>query len=246
MNTKILCIGLLAAALSIFATPMAAHAQEDPGGLISVRIIQVKAGRTREFIELQRQHVAARIVAGMEGRGVWRVAHGNINTFQVVTFADNFAHLDEQNEPPMNAGDWARWVNRVTDVIQSTEFVTLRMHPDLAIPAAEGIVPNLLVLRYRTVSQGQNTRYHEWMKDKLVPGLRNGGVTGFSAQQVVSGENPNMWVTASQIDSWAEMDGPGPFAELSDRQRGNLFEDGNAMVKDARNEVLRYLADLSD
>jgi hypothetical protein len=55
-----------------------------------------------------------------------------------------------------------------------------------------------------------------------------------------------MWISASRMDNWASMDGPGPFVEMSERQRNRLFADYNEIVQDAHNEVLRYHADLSD
>jgi hypothetical protein len=102
------------------------------------------------------------------------------------------------------------------------------------------------MLRYRTVGQGQNDRLQTWYAEQLVPALRNSGVTGLNVGRVVAGDNPNMWISASRMDNWASMDGPGPFVEMSERQRNRLFADYNEIVQDAHNEVLRYHADLSD
>jgi hypothetical protein len=246
MTAKHFIVTALAIVWGASLSPIPAAAQEDPGSLINVRIIQVKAGKVPEFVDLQRKHIAARKEAGLSGRSVWQVVRGAVSTFQIVTPVENFADFDQPNKLPMSEVEWANWVSSLTDLIQSAQLVTLRTHPDLSIPPAEGSERNLLVLRYRTVGQGQNDEYHEWIRDKLVPGLRNGGVQGFSYARIVAGENPNMWVSASRIASWSQMDGPGPFAELSDRERNRLFSDGNALVSDSRNEVLRYRADLSD
>jgi hypothetical protein len=83
------------------------QAQEDEGPLLTVRIMQIKTGRVPEFLALQKEHAAARKAEGRTGPN-----------------------------PPMDAGAWATWVARVTDVIQTSQLVTLRMHPDLAISAS--------------------------------------------------------------------------------------------------------------
>jgi hypothetical protein len=112
------------------------QAQEDEGPLLTVLIMQIKTGRVPEFLALQKEHAAARKAEGRTGRGVYQVVRGAVGTFQVINFAENFAEFDADPNPPMDAGAWATWVARVTDVIQTSQLVTLRMHPDLAISAS--------------------------------------------------------------------------------------------------------------
>ena len=245
MKIKQLVFTILATAGACTGLSLQAVAQDDDHGVISVRITKVKSGKGAEWVELQKQLVASRKAAGAPSRQVWQVVRGPTNTYQSVAFHDNFASLDQAFDSGMDDADWARWLNRIGEVTESTQVIMLRQHTDLSIPPEEGSERKMLVLRYRTVGQGQNDDYHDWLESNLVPALKEGGVTGVNFARVVAGDDNNMWVSASRIDSYSYYDAPGPFDGKSDRQVNSIMGDGNDMVRQARNEVLRYRADLS-
>lgn len=226
-----------------FSTPL--QAQDDDHGVINVRITKVKAGKVPEYLDLQHKLMESRKAAGEPGRGLWQVVRGPTNTFQSVSFHDNFAELDKPFNSGMEAAEWARWLSRIGDVIDSAQTVILRTHRDLAIPAAEGTVPKMLMLRYRQIGAGQSDEYHDWVRDKLVPALKEGGVEGVNFAQVVAGDDNNMWISASRVDNYAALDGPGPFAGKSERQIDGIMRDGNSMMLNSQNVLMRYRPDLS-
>ena len=235
----------LAATMAFVGLSLPATAQDDGPGVISVRITQVKSGKVSEWVELQKTLMESRRAAGAPSRDIWQVVRGPTNTFQTVSFYDNFAALDQPFNSGMEPADWARWLGRIGEVTDTSRLIMLRFHPDLGIPSGEGFEPNMMVLRYRTVGAGQGDDYQDWIEDKLVPALKEGGVTGVSFARVVAGDDTNMWVSASMIDSYSVYDEPGPFDGKSDRQIDAIMKGANEIVRDSRNEVLRYRADLS-
>ncbi len=245
MKIKRLLFTISAATMVFAGLSLEATAQDDGPGVISVRIAHVKSGRVAEWVELQKQLSDARKAAGAPSRTIWQVVRGPTNTFQTVSFYDNFAALDQPFNSGMEPADWARWLGRIGEVTDHSQLVLLRFYPGLGIPAEEGSEPKMLVLRYRTVGAGQNDEYQDWIEDKLVPALKEGGVTGVSFARVLAGDDSNTWVSASRIDSYSTYDEPGPFDGKSDRQIDAIMKGANEIVRESRNEILRYRADLS-
>lgn len=224
--------------------PLNASAQ-DGGGLLHVAEVKVKTGRIAEFVELQRQYAEAGRAAGMTGRSIWQVQAGRTGTFHVVQPRDNFAYFDDPPDGPVTGSAWGSWVARITDTIEHRTVWILRVHDDLVIPPPDGFEENLILLRIREVGSFMNDDYEEWIRDRLLPGLRDGGETGVSFFRIIAGGNTNTWFSVTRHSSWAELDEPGPFADLSERQRNAIFEDAEEMQVGGENLVLQYRADLS-
>lgn len=218
---------------------------QDGGGLLHVAEVKVKTGRIAEFVELQRQYAEAGREAGMTGRSIWQVQNGRTGTFHVVQPRDNYAYFDDPPDGPVTGAAWGSWVTRITDTIEHRTVWILRVHDDLVIPPPDGAEDNLIVLRIREVRPFMNDDYEEWVRDKLLPGLRNGGETGVSFYHITSGGNTNTWFSVTRHANWAELDEPGPFAGLSERQRNAIFDDAEDMQVGGENLVLQYRADLS-
>ena len=66
-----------------------------------------------------------------------------------------------------------------------------------------------------------------------------------SFYRITAGGNVETWFGVTQYSSWAELDEPGPFAGLSERQRNNIFDDAAKMQVGGENLVLQYRAELS-
>lgn len=225
--------------------PLTASAQEDERSWTSVRTVHVKASKTSEFVELQKQLNAASEAAGLPGRGVWQEIRGDLGTFYIVGRPDNFAQYDEDFDPPMEEEAWAAWVEAISATTASSTRMILRRHSEYSIPAEEDSTPAMLVLRYTTVAPGKGGDFHDWVGDQLVPALKAGGAKGVTFSHVAYGGNTNLWVSASRIDKWADLDDPGPLSGMSDEDRAALFANFGDMVWESDVRILRFRADLS-
>jgi hypothetical protein len=225
-------------------TPLQAMAQDDEA-MLQVAEVKVKGSHIGEFIDLQREYAEAAREAGNRSRSVWQVVRGRTNTFHIVRTVDNYGYYDDPADQPISGADWGRWVTRIQATIDSRTLWNLEIHDDLVIPAPEDEAQNLVFLRIRTVKPFQNDEYEEWIRDKLLPGLRDGGATGVSFYRIRSGGDSNTWFGVTRHASWAELDGPGPLSGLSERQRNSMFGDAEELQTGGENLVLRYRADMS-
>ena len=229
---------------AIAILPLSAFAQ-DGGGLLQVTEVKVKTGRIAEFVELQRQMAEAGREAGMTGRSVWEVQAGRTGTFHIVEPRPNYAYYDDPADAPVTGPAWGAWVARITDTVEDRTVWNLRVYDDLVIPPPDGAEQNLVLLRIREVRPFMIDDYEEWIRDKLLPGLRESGETGVSFYRIIAGGNVETWFGVTRYSSWAELDKPGPFAGLSERQRNNIFDDAAKMQVGGENLVLQYRAELS-
>lgn len=243
MNTKKMLLVLVASGLAFSGT---AVAQEDNShGLMNVRTTTVKPGKAPEYIELMGQLAAARKAAGHSGVSIYQVVRGPAGTFYSVSFGESYADIGEPFDSGMSDGDWQRWVGRVTDIIDHAVVTILQTHGELAITPESDSPPAMLQLRFSTMRAGTGADHHEWLAESLVPAFREGNAKGYNVSNVLMGDEVGTWVSSLRIDSWADLDGPGPLAHMSDRARDNLLEEYGKRVDSARVELVRFLPEVS-
>jgi hypothetical protein len=232
-------------AAAVLAFSGSAIAQDDDHGLITVRTTTVKVGKGPEYRELIGKLAAARKAAGHSGVAFYAVVRGPTSTFYTVTTTDNYAAFDQSYDSGMSDGEWQRWLGRLSNVVDHSVLTTLRTHGELGIPADDGSAPGLLQLRFTVVEPGTGGEHHEWLADTLLPAMREGGQKGYNVSDVRLGDDVNTWISARRLDSWAQLDQPGPFAHMSERARNNMFEDYNDRVVSSRVEIVRFVPELS-
>jgi hypothetical protein len=197
-----------------------------------------------EYVALQKQLTAALKADGRPGRSVWQEIRGDLGTFHQVSSLENYAVNDEPFDPPMGDDAWAEWVAGITDATQSSSRMVLRTHPEYATASGDGREPNLLYLRYRTVGPGKMDAYHDWVENDLSPALKEGGADVVWSHIVIGGNN-RTWIGATYLDNWAQMDGAGPLAHMSESEIDALLGPADEMVVASENRLLRYRDDLS-
>ena len=232
----------LAAGLAVPLTQ--AVAQEDDPTYIQVRTMNVKPDKVVEYLELQAQFAEAQKAIG-ESRGFYQEVRGNSQTFYAVRTLDSFADNDAEFDSGMSDEDWGRWISAFQDTLDSSTFQILRSHPEYSLPAEDGSQPNMIYLRFRTVASGMMGAYHDWVANKLVPALREGGAKGITFSHSSIGGPTNTWVSASRIENWAELDGEGPLAYMGQEAVADLLGEAAAMQTGGENRLLRFRADLS-
>jgi hypothetical protein len=245
MTIKQSRLAIVAAFAAALAMPVMGNAQEDEGpNWLQVRIVNLQANGSAKWVELQKQLVAAERDENIH-RDVWQVIRGELDTFHIVSQHKNLAEFDEQGEGAALGDAQADWVAAITPTIASRTQTLSRIHADLSIPAAEDAKRNLLILRYNTVMPGQGDAYQNWVKSDLRPALVKGGITGVNFSRVAFGANVDTWVSASYLENWTAMDGPGPLAYLSEEEDEALFAAWSDMLESREIRVLRYREDLS-
>lgn len=236
--------GVLAIVLVTSLLPEPISAQDAERTYIQVRSVKVKGGMGPEFVELQKQLTEAMKANDRPGRSVWQEIRGDLGTYHFVTALESFADMDAPFEPPMDDDAWSEWVASITNATDSSTRTIIRTHPEYATASGDGREPNLLYLRFRTVGPGMMDDYHDWIENKLSPALKKGGAD-VTFSHVVLGGNNRTWISGTYLDKWAEMDGPGPLAYMSDDEIDELLDPASEMVVESENRLLSYRADLS-
>ena len=232
-------------AVCALALPATSVAQDDDHGLINVRTTTVKPGKAPEFREMLAKLAASRKAAGHSGVAVYQVVRGPASTYYQVTQIDNYATFDQPFDSGMSDGDWQRWVSNITDLIDHSVVTTLRTHGHMAITPDQQSPPDLIQLRYTEVRPGTYDQQHEWLAERLAPALSEGGTSAWNVSDVRYGDNVNMWISARRIDSFADLDAPGPLAHMSDRARNNMFGNYFDRLVSSRVEIIRFVPELS-
>ena len=240
---------LAGALLMIFAlgVPLLASSQDEDRTWLQVRTVHVKPDRVGDYVDLQIKLSEAQKAAGQTGRDVWQEIRGDLATFHQVNSVDNLAELDEPFEPPMGEEEWAAWLSAIRDVSDSSTRTILRSHLEWSIPADEDSEPGLLLLRYTTVVPNRMRDYHRWIRDQLLPALKEGGAQGVSFNHTAFGGDRTTWVSGTRIPNWAALQRRrGSLAYMSDEDFAALFAPVAEMVTASDLRILRYRADLSN
>jgi hypothetical protein len=235
--------GLLVAV--ILLPPATALGQENDRSYAQVRTIHVKSGMQGSFVEQQEKFAAAMTAAERPGRSVWQEIAGEIGVFHMVVERDNLASFDEQLVPPMEQEEWQAFGRALSATTGSINRTVLRRYPEYSIPADDDAEPNLLSLRYMTVAQGKTREFRDFLENRFIPALKEGGVKGLRVSRVYQGGNTDVWIFARQTQNWAVLDKPGWFFDLTPEERATLFAGFGDMVVSQEARMLRYREDLS-
>lgn len=212
----------------------------------AVRMIQVKHDRIGEFEGLLKELRTAMQEAGQPPFMVYKTELGELNTYHIVAPFDSFA-MFEMETPPMEPAEWANWVNRMEGTIDSHTMAIARARPDMSIvPGEQGEMQELIVLVTDKVMAGKIREYETFVRDELLPALRQGDIGAAFANEVIFGAEGRTWVYAVPIEGWQEFDGPSPIVEALGQPRAEeLMLRGDALVESTETNVLRFRPDLS-
>ena len=188
MKAKISLFALLVVVLAFAAGSSSAQAQND-NGLMNARIVTVKQEHVSEWVELQKQLSESMKKAGAPGRRIYEQVKGDHNTFHIITVQDEWGDYDSPNENGMGEAEWANWVNKITDIIQSRRELTYRTFDSLRIETETGEPTKYVALRQHTIRRGGAGEYRSWLRDKLVPTMKKLNIKGRSFGQVILGDN---------------------------------------------------------
>jgi hypothetical protein len=225
--------------------PATTLAQEEARSYAQVRTIHVKSGMQGSFVEQQRKFAAAMTAAERPSRSVWQEVAGEVGVFHMVVPRDNLASFDEQLVPPMEEEEWQAFGSALSAATESISRTVLRRYPEYSIPADDDAESNLLSLRYMKVATGKTRDFQDFLENRFIPALKAAGAKGVRISRVNQGGDPDVWIIARQLPSWAVLDEPGWFAALTPEERATLFAGFGDMVVSQEARMLRYREELS-
>jgi hypothetical protein len=197
------------------------------------------------FIEQQKKFAAAMSAAERPGRSVWQEVAGAVGVFHMVVPRDNLASFDEQLVPPMEEEEWQAYTTALSATTASITRTVLRRYDEYSIPPDDDAELGLLSLRYTKVAAGKTRDYRDFLENRFIPALKAAGVKGIRISRVYQGGDPDVWIMARQLPSWAVLDERGWFFELTPEERATIFAGFGDMVVSQEARMLRYREDLS-
>jgi hypothetical protein len=225
-----------------------------------VRVVQVKHDRTGDFEALIKELGTALSAAGLPPISVWQVEIGDVNTYHIVSQFESFADVANEEAMPMEPMEWATWMNRIGATIDSHQAMIARVRLDMSVmPEAQGQQgsqgaqdgqtpeePELLMLMATTVLPGRAQDYENWIRDEVLPVMRESDGLGVVTNQMAFGADDRMWVFAIPLSGWSELDMPSPLhRSLGEAAAEELLSRGDAMIERREATILRSRPDLS-
>lgn len=204
MKLSRLGIGILL--LSVLRVSLA---QDDDVGYINIRIQSIEPDSVAQWESLRSEFSEAAREAGWTFFHVYQRQRGPLATYLMVSPASPIGEPAMAIEgAPAALGLSENWFNATLGLLESQTLVTLQTHPDFLTmtPESAPLHPseNYAHVRIRTAAAGRSADFEEWIRDDLVPGLREAGAGDVRSARVVLGGSPRTWVTFSFVPGWPE------------------------------------------
>lgn len=202
---------------------------------VNVRVVTVKADRLAQWESLQKEATEALQANGEGFRHIYQRVQGPLDTYLIIV-----------PEAQANLPVTENWLTAIGGTIVSRSSVRLQNYPDAATLQSGPAVPTqFMYSRIRTVAAGQSDDYYEWLRDELIPALREANVGDVRTLRVALGGNTRTWITFSYVDALPGS-GPNPLAESMGQQAmERMLARGDAMVISSSDYFYQFRPDLS-
>jgi len=236
----------MAVLLCMVSRMFTAAAQTAPA-LLSVARVQVKPDRVAEYVDIEKQYLAAFKKGGGTIRVVYRSAAGNPFEFLVVTGMPNYAALDDKSFYAKGAteAELARMAARRAQCVESVRTTYERPQPDLGFNPAGTPQPKTVTLVRVNVRPDMVDQYITTVKNELVPAFKKAGLPGVLARRVEYGGSRNQFTIRVPLNKWADLDGESPVVKaLGPEAMAKLGAKLNSMSS-SEWFIYNYVPDLS-
>ena len=226
---------LLVGALFVFVST-SVLAQDSEPEHINVRVVTVKADRISQWEGLIDERSVFRREEGQRFYHVYQRLRGPLHTYLIVTPANDIRPQPAGVSPAPR--DLQNWVTALNSTIESESVTTLVTYPEAKTIETESPAPptGFVHVRIRTAAAGRVADFEEWLREELVPGLREAGAGDIRSGRVVLGGSPRTWVTFSFVPGW-----PEPVVELDPR----ILARGDELIATQTDYFYRFREDLS-
>jgi hypothetical protein len=217
----------------------------------SVTITTVKPEHVDEWIQIQKsQTIPMQRKGGLKARDTWQsgAPFGDGNMFGVVTPIDKFATYDLAPLARRMLGDAAgqAYQNKLAALTMSRRTFAAQDRLELSIPPAPNAKFVAAILTDTTVLSGHADQFEAYIKNDLLPVLKNDHVVGYQVSRTVFGGDVNEYHTVQLLATFADIDkGPATTRQLGTAGAAALAAKVAPHVAHAERTILRYVPDLS-
>jgi hypothetical protein len=188
---------------------LTAMAQNAPVTLLNVARVQVKPDRVGEFMDVEKQYMAAFKKGGGTLHVVYRNSAGNPFEFLIITAMPNYAILDGTSNYAKGTTpeELARMADRRAQTIDSVRTTYERPMADLGFDSPNAPQPSRILVTRVTVRPEMTDQFMATVKSELVPALKKAGQANLLARRVEWGGARNVFTFRSPLGKFADLDG---------------------------------------
>jgi hypothetical protein len=213
----------------------------------SATFVNIKPDRAGDFQAAVKEGLALLKKGGSERYSyIWQ-STAVAGQYVVVQYYAKWADLDAGPEAKMKdqAAQLAAIGARIVGCIESQHRVIDELMPELSLPPAAEIPKMVRVLQTRVRPEKIND-YTALVKSDLLPAAKKAGMTTFVMGQTRYGAPTSMFVTATGLSKWGDLDGGAPIQKAMGEEGYQRFlAKLRPLTIESEATIYRYMADLS-
>ena len=220
--------------------------------LFSVQVVQLKPDMLTEWQEFQKSEAIPTLQkGGIKERAVYQPApFGHAFEYWLVTPITNFAQYDDPAASPIVKAlgqDGARaYGAKIRRLIASSRTYAVRQRADLSYTANPDVMLPIGVISWYSVAPGRRPDFENYLRNDLLPVLKQGQTPGFGVFQALFGGDGNEMVTITSYNTYADIDkGPPMVRVLGPEGAAKLEAKLTGIVTHVERTISRYVPDLS-
>jgi hypothetical protein len=194
---------------------------QDEKNLNQIYFAKVKAGKTLEFEESLKNHMAW---LGQQGEkwtwAVWsRVAGEDLAVYAIGSWGHDFAELDAHGSMAMrNRQHWLETAGQYVEAISGRLVVS---RPDISKPPATNAPPPMAWVIEQTFTVGSEQEFNHLAKQITEAINKTGWPVTYTWNQVIAGTSAPTMTLVIPSDNWAGLKGPAePFEAMLEKAMG--------------------------
>lgn len=201
---------LLLASVSAAPCPAQNKTQSPAREKIVLTIVSVKPEITSDYENLIKNEFNPGIAkGGAKWSDVWRTdAFGNVFDYIFVSPVDSFAQYDapDQLTRGLGAEGTAAFYAKASKMVTNVRSAAYEVRSDLSYNTKMTSSPKWAVISYVSVMPGRTAEYESFIKNDLLPVIKQSGIAGYWVHRKLFGGDPNEYLTVTLQDNFAELE----------------------------------------
>ncbi len=177
---------------------------------IEITIVSVKPEMVMEFENTVKNELNPGLAkGGIKWNDVWQTAgFGNEFEYVFVSPISNFAEYDGPGPLVKGLGKEgaAAWYAKAGKMVNSVRSMAYEVRDDLSYNTKMTGPPKMAVVSHISVAPGRNTEFENFIKNDLLPVVKQSGIAGYWVQKTVFGGDVNEYLTVTLHENYAELE----------------------------------------
>ena len=214
--------------------------------LISIQFLRVKPGMGPEWREFRKNETLPMLrKAGVKQSTIFSTAIFGDVSFLIVTPIESLAQYDNPGPAVRALGQEgaAAYNAKAARFVESSRTIAIETRPDLSLMPTSSDPAKLIVVGTTTLTQGYSAEYETFVKTQVLPVVKKAAPKGYLMSQVVYGGNLNQTISATLLDSFADLQ---RYREGFNKEATAARLTGRGVgVVNRENAIYRYVPELS-